>query len=129
MNLGDPDSFYGTLITASVVMLLFLVIWDLVIQGGIQMYALLPGVDMINHKPGSATKVQFEYFWDQLVVRTGRKGYVMGEQVFISYGDKDNDALMETYGFAEENNPFDVYHFAHTLDRLREVQPFDESRI
>lgn len=37
------------------------------------------------------------------------RSYKPGQQVFVSYGTQTNDSLMQFYGFAEDNNPQDVY--------------------
>jgi len=74
-------------------------------------YIICPFIDMANHvgvnEDGS---VAFEYFADgySLSSRTD-KSIEKGKEVFISYGPRSNDALLQLYGFSEENNAHDVY--------------------
>ena len=50
-------------------------------------------------------------------------------QVFISYGNKSNDLLMQQYGFVETNNPEDVYVLANFLDQLKKRVRLDPQRL
>lgn len=55
-----------------------------------------------------------------------QKGWEAGEQVFISYGPRSNDHLLQRYGFVEANNPNDVYRITGLVDKVR---PCDRHRI
>ena len=45
-----------------------------------------------------------------------------GEQVFLAYGDKSNDSLLQNYGFSEEGNAFDNFRLFSLLPWLDENQ-------
>jgi len=53
-----------------------------------------------------------------------RRAYAPGEQVFVAYGDKSNDSLLQNYGFSEEGNPFDNFRLSALLPWLEEHQVF-----
>jgi Rubisco LSMT substrate-binding len=95
-------------------------------------------IDMANHNSSSSSSgganrasVAFEYFGDAYslalttattttttistddVVTATKIDRTMEEEgeneVFISYGDRSNDQLLQYYGFVESNNPHEVY--------------------
>lgn len=47
-----------------------------------------------------------------------QSGWEAGEQVFISYGPRSNDHLLQRYGFVEPSNPNDVYRITGLLDKV-----------
>lgn len=49
----------------------------------------------------------------------GQRAWQAGEQVFISYGPRSNDHLLQRYGFVEPNNPNDVYRITGLVDKVR----------
>jgi hypothetical protein len=49
--------------------------------------------------------------------------------VFISYGAQSNDSLMQYYGFAEANNPQDVYVMTNMLRWLVALRPVGQARL
>jgi hypothetical protein len=53
-----------------------------------------------------------------------RRTYSPGEQVFVAYGDKSNDSLLQNYGFSEKDNPFDNFRLSSLLPWLEEHQVF-----
>ena len=53
-----------------------------------------------------------------------RRAYAPGEQVFVAYGDKSNDSLLQNYGFSEEGNPCDNFRLSALLPWLEEHQVF-----
>mmetsp|Transcript_45504 Transcript_45504/g.53281 ORF Transcript_45504/g.53281 Transcript_45504/m.53281 type:complete len:539 (+) Transcript_45504:125-1741(+) len=74
-----------------------------------QTYVICPYIDMANHVGlGASGNVAFEYFSDGYSLASNQAG-VAAEEVYISYGSRSNDQLLQYYGFVEENNPFDVY--------------------
>ncbi len=90
---------------------------DVVINGERQP-ALLPFIDMLNHRPYGLEngKICFEPAGsdvpgapseDRLVVRCVRP-VAPGQPVTICYGDKANAALLHGYGFATRPNPSDA---------------------
>jgi len=74
-------------------------------------YAICPLIDMANHRSlGTTADVSFEFFGDSysLAVNPGTQ-VPNGSELFISYGARSNDQLLQYYGFVEPNNPHDVY--------------------
>jgi hypothetical protein len=69
-------------------------------------FALLPGLDMLNHSVVCKTKFELNKDTDSYEIRSGL-GFEGGEQVFVSYGSKTNLDLLFFYGFVEGNNPAD----------------------
>ncbi|CAB9520197.1 expressed unknown protein [Seminavis robusta] len=74
-------------------------------------YVICPVMDMANHKSLAASaEVSFEFFGDAYSLAISN-GITVGndKQVYISYGTRSNDQLLQYYGFVESNNPHDVY--------------------
>lgn len=74
-------------------------------------YVICPMVDMANHQSvGAKGEVSFEYFGNAYSLAVAKGETVnAGEEVFISYGARSNDQLLQYYGFVESDNPNDVY--------------------
>lgn len=74
-------------------------------------YVICPMIDMANHKSmGAAGDVSFEFFGNSYSLAISRGASVApNEQVYISYGARSNDQLLQYYGFCEADNPHDVY--------------------
>jgi hypothetical protein len=72
-------------------------------------YVICPILDMCNHKSLSPSgDVSFEFFGDAYSITVS--GQVsQGEEVYISYGTRSNDQLLQFYGFVERDNSHDVY--------------------
>ena len=71
-------------------------------------YAMCPVIDSMNHRSalGDATpSLGYSSLIDCFEVLAPRGGAVAGEQVFITYGQRDNDQLLTYYGFVERPNP------------------------
>jgi Rubisco LSMT substrate-binding len=73
-------------------------------------------IDMANHQSQQSTgEVAFEFFGNaySLAVATAPKpddaSSSTRQQLYISYGPRSNDQLLQYYGFVEEDNPHDVY--------------------
>jgi Rubisco LSMT substrate-binding len=78
-------------------------------------------IDMANHHSSKATaNVAFEYFGNAYSLATTTTKHVDTDAVskqqqqqpqplYISYGDRSNDQLLQYYGFVESDNPHDVY--------------------
>ena len=69
---------------------------------------MVPLLDMGNHHPGSTVR------WDtdgdgNVRFHLSDQGLRVGDEVFNHYGDKGNEELLMTYGFALEANPHDSY--------------------
>lgn len=75
-------------------------------------YAMVPGIDMINHNGIDAgdAQVEFRYFTESFEVLSADV-YAPGDQVFISYGKQSNDSFLQYYGFVEADNPAETYVF------------------
>jgi len=72
-------------------------------------YVICPMIDMANHKSmGYTGDVSFEYFGNAYSLALD-DNVPKDEQVFISYGSRSNDQLLQYYGFCETDNPNDVY--------------------
>jgi len=72
-------------------------------------YVISPVIDMANHKSvGAAGDVSFEYFGNAYSLAL-QSSVGAGEEIFISYGSRSNDQLLQYYGFVEVDNPHDVY--------------------
>ena len=68
--------------------------------------ALIPGLDLFNHKFGSGTRLQLDNNNNKKKwTLTSTESYSAGDQIFLSYGDdKDNWKLLLTYGFVVKGN-------------------------
>jgi hypothetical protein len=72
-------------------------------------YVIAPVIDMANHQSvGATADVSFEYFANAYSLACTTT-VPAGEQVYISYGSRSNDQLLQYYGFVEQDNPNDVY--------------------
>ena len=75
----------------------------------VQKYVICPLIDMANHVGVGATgNVAFEYFSDGFSL-SALNEVSQGSELFIQYGPRNNDQLLQYYGFVEENNAHDVY--------------------
>ena len=77
-------------------------------------YVICPMIDMANHQSTVANgEVSFEYFGNAYSLAVDKNvpnsAIPAGNQVFISYGPRSNDQLLQYYGFVERDNPHDVY--------------------
>ncbi|KAL7481024.1 hypothetical protein ACHAW6_006699 [Cyclotella cf. meneghiniana] len=76
----------------------------------VQTYVICPWVDMANHEGvGPGGKVAFEYFADGFSMEVLEPGVGAGSEVCIQYGPRNNDQLLQYYGFVEKDNVHDVY--------------------
>lgn len=72
-------------------------------------YVICPLIDMANHKSiGTTGEVSFEFFGDAYSLAMS-SGVSKNSEVYISYGARSNDQLLQYYGFVETDNPHDVY--------------------
>lgn len=80
------------------------------IRNSNQRYVICPLIDMTNHKSVEAAgEVSFEYFGNAYSLALPYAPVSADSQVYISYGARSNDQLLQYYGFVEANNPHDVY--------------------
>ncbi|CAM9339552.1 unnamed protein product [Chrysoparadoxa australica] len=92
-------------------------------------YALTPGIDFLNHRSDVQSDVAFNYFYNYFGVNV-KQAFNPGEQVFISYGSRSNDYLLQYYGFVEDDNPNDVYEMTSLLEKVAAALPgVDEERL
>jgi hypothetical protein len=76
----------------------------------VQKYVICPFIDMANHRGIGATgNVAFEYFSDGFSLSVLEPGVTEGLEMFIQYGPRNNDQLLQYYGFVECDNVHDVY--------------------
>mmetsp|Transcript_38158 Transcript_38158/g.43612 ORF Transcript_38158/g.43612 Transcript_38158/m.43612 type:complete len:380 (-) Transcript_38158:2630-3769(-) len=68
-------------------------------------YVICPVIDMANHNTLRATaNVAFEYFTNAYSLST-TSVVTSNTELFISYGSRSNDQLLQYYGFVEQDNP------------------------
>jgi hypothetical protein len=66
-------------------------------------------IDMANHKSvGATANVAYEFFGDAYSLAATVQA-PNGNEIFISYGERSNDQLLQYYGFVEPDNPHDLY--------------------
>jgi len=76
----------------------------------VQKYVICPLIDMANHRGvGALGNVAFEYFSDGFSLSVLEPGVSQGSEMFIQYGPRNNDQLLQYYGFVESENVHDVY--------------------
>ena len=113
LGLGDPlNALNGAVAT-----LVFLVARDTIVSGKLRRYVVCPVVDLANHRSNAGAEVSYEYFSDRFAVEAGADVQA-GSQLFISYGERDNEALLQYYGFVEPANPHDRCVLPDLLDGL-----------
>ena len=81
--------------------------------GSVTVDSVVPGVDMVNHAPRARANARWEHVEDSsrpdggyvaLVSAPPNRTMKDGEEIFINYGDKSNEELLFTYGFALKDN-------------------------
>jgi hypothetical protein len=82
----------------------------------VQKYVICPVIDMANHVGvGASGTVSFEYFTDgyslsgTTTTSSSSEGLGQGSEMYIQYGPRSNDQLLQYYGFVEKDNVHDVY--------------------
>lgn len=74
-----------------------------------QKYVICPVIDMANHDSMRTTgNVAYEFFANAYSLAT-TAAIPANSEVFISYGSRSNDQLLQYYGFVEQDNPHDTY--------------------
>ncbi|GLC36601.1 hypothetical protein PLESTB_000254700 [Pleodorina starrii] len=124
LGLADPQKT----LSAAIAVLLFNVLYELILSRSLKQYAICPLIDLFNHNSAVQSEVSYNYFGDSYSVVASRE-FKKGEQVFISYGAQSNDSLMQYYGFAEADNPQDVYVMSDMLRWLTALRPVGQSRL
>uniref|UniRef100_A0A7S4NB00 Rubisco LSMT substrate-binding domain-containing protein n=1 Tax=Guillardia theta TaxID=55529 RepID=A0A7S4NB00_GUITH len=85
---------------------------------GLTHYVIAPMIDMINHDGQSKSIVTYQALQAAFEVQSS-SNFNVGDQVFISYGDRSNDQLLQYYGFVEMDNVHDLYEIADLDGKLR----------
>ncbi|GLI66477.1 hypothetical protein VaNZ11_010320 [Volvox africanus] len=124
LGLADPQKT----LSAAIAVLLFNVLYEVILSRSLKQYAICPLIDFFNHSSAVQSEVSYNYFGDSYSVVASRE-FTKGEQVFISYGPQSNDSLMQYYGFAEANNPQDVYVMTDMLRWVTAVRPVGQARL
>jgi hypothetical protein len=81
----------------------------------VRRYVICPLIDMANHVGvGPTGSVSFEYFTDGFSLSAtpevgASSSSGVGSEMFIQYGPRSNDQLLQYYGFVETDNAHDVY--------------------
>jgi len=74
-----------------------------------QKFVICPVIDMANHDSMRTTgDVAYEFFANAYSLST-TSAIPSNSEVFISYGSRSNDQLLQYYGFVESDNPHDIY--------------------
>ncbi|XP_064628758.1 SET domain-containing protein 4-like [Lineus longissimus] len=77
---------------------------------GVDHYALVPLLDMLNHSVSAKVKAVFSKSTDRYMMQTFDT-YRPYDQVFICYGPHDNSKLLLEYGFVLPVNPHNAVTF------------------
>lgn len=92
-------------------------------------FALIPGLDMLNHSALAETDFVYDPSSDSYVISTGTS-FASGEEVFVSYGPKTNEDLLFHYGFIEGASPGDAISIqSSNIQRLVASSPHPSVRF
>eukprot|EP00953_Heterococcus_sp_UTEX-ZZ885_P000455 768-Heterococcus_DN1.PRE.2 len=81
-----------------------------------QRVALLPLIDSINHHSSIPTHMYWQQ--DGALAVAADVSYDAGDHVFVSFGAKSNDDLLQYYGFVERDNSADCYVLADLYSNM-----------
>ncbi|KAK6341881.1 hypothetical protein TWF730_001367 [Orbilia blumenaviensis] len=73
---------------------------------------LCPFIDYYNHEASGDESCTVSFSTDGLRVTT-QKSYAAGEEIFVTYGQYNNDHLLVEYGFTLPTNPSDNINIDH----------------
>eukprot|EP00047_Mylnosiga_fluctuans_P009529 m.11849 g.11849 ORF g.11849 m.11849 type:complete len:419 (+) comp2670_c1_seq1:2-1258(+) len=76
--------------------------------------AVVPLMDMLNHAHTASTRGRTHPISQRYEIVTDTP-FGRGDEVFICYGARDNDAMLVEYGFVIPGNPYDTYQFSPRL--------------
>ncbi|KAL3906142.1 MAG: hypothetical protein SGILL_009392 [Bacillariaceae sp.] len=72
-------------------------------------YVIWPVIDMCNHNSLTTTaNVAYEFFGNAYSLSV-TSPVAANSEMYISYGARSNDQLLQYYGFVERDNPHDIY--------------------
>lgn len=74
-----------------------------IITGG-ERRVMLPAFDLLNHKFEAQAVLEYSSTQQSYVLKTN-DAYTKGDQIFISYGERDNLNMLMTYGFCTFGTP------------------------
>lgn len=101
-------------LNGAIAALVFNLIYDAMLSKKLKWHAMIPVLDACNHSSAVDSELSFEYFQDSFTVSTNCR-YDKGDEVFVSYGNKTNDGLLQYYGFIEAGNGSDTYVMTRSL--------------
>jgi hypothetical protein len=92
---------------------------------------LLPDIDTANHRSkGFHAKIDYDPSSDSFVMTAVSDIYPPKDsEVTISYGNKDNDDLLQYFGFVERDNDFDEYTILDPNEKIRALLESPASEI
>ena len=110
-------------------------------------YVMAPLIDSFNHKTRARSFLDFSSVNQQLVLKVQATDTASTstttttttplqdfqgdptKELFISYGRKTNDELLQFFGFVESDNPVDTFIFDNVVQKLQNKFTFDSERI
>lgn len=98
----------------------FNILYEFFLSQRLKVYLLAPAADFMNHSSLVSCDISYDYFTDGYSVRLDRD-YKKNEQVFISYGKKSNDELLQYFGFVEKDNPQDTVYVKDGMQKLYQI--------
>jgi len=122
---GDPQKIIGAALASSI----FGVVSDLIVSQSRKQYILPAYADMANHDSKASDTSADINFWSGDVTVVAGSSVAEGDEVFVSYGKKSNDALLQFYGFAENDNPNDLYVMGDFVSAMIESKAIDGLRL
>eukprot|EP01026_Neomeris_dumetosa_P032220 TRINITY_DN25539_c0_g1_i5.p1 TRINITY_DN25539_c0_g1~~TRINITY_DN25539_c0_g1_i5.p1 ORF type:complete len:479 (-),score=65.53 TRINITY_DN25539_c0_g1_i5:126-1562(-) len=140
-SLQGSAQFEQTL-TAGLSVILFNLIYELLISRKAKQYLLCPVIDLINHKSGTPSTIDYNVVRETFSLAAGNS-FSKDSQVYISYGNQTTDSLMQYYGFVEQQNVNDAHRIQKFFGKLQDkivssqfnsllkntVKLFDEEKI
>eukprot|EP00466_Bigelowiella_natans_P017410 jgi/Bigna1/136247/aug1.33_g10955 len=122
---GDFGRVIGAVAAASI----FGVVSDVIISQNKRQFIMPVFADMANHRSQAKDTQADVNFWSGDVTVFAGSDVRKGDEIFFSYGAKSNDALLQYYGFVEENNPNDVYVFDSFEKKIEESRVIPSSSV
>ena len=90
---------------------------------------LVPGLDFLNHRQGKQLK--WESNSESVLWTASSEGVACEAELFYNYGNKGNEELMMSYGFALDDNQYDTYPLKLVVcegEQKRALGPFHIKR-
>ena len=101
---------------------LLAVVIPIIVQGDESSIVLLPVIDSCNHKSRNPScALAFSPVSGAFEINAAEDtGIQAGAEITLSYGDKNNDDLLQYFGFIEEKNTFDRYIVVNPQKSMQE---------